>query len=386
MPESRLRIVVTGMMAQYPLGGITWDYVQYVAGLARLGHEVYYLEDTGQWPYDPNKEALVKDCSANLDCLADALGRFGLRESWAYRSPYYERWFGLSDERRREVVASADLVLNVSGMLQHPASYRPARLVYLDTDPVFTQIKLARGQADLAAIVDAHDVHFSYAENPEHAMPETGHRWRPIRKPIVLSEWHPKPPSRQVFTTVMNWTSYKDVEFGGRRYGQKDTEMKRFIDLPASVNVKLELAIASGKTRRTPKELLAYKGWNVVDPQSTCADMDGYRNYIESSMAEWSVAKHGYVEGKCGWFSERSACYLAAGKPVVAQDTGYGATLPTGKGLVAFHDLDSARDGIESVLADYDGHAAAARQIAEDYFDSDKLLSRLLEQALSSDA
>lgn len=383
---SSLRIIVTGLIAQYPLGGVTWDYVQYVLGLARLGHDVYYVEDTGQWPYNPVEGGLGKDCAFNVEYLAGLMSRFQLAERWAYRFPWQSQWFGLSDAKRKDVLQSADLLINISGTLERPEEYRQVRrLVYIDSDPVFTQVKLARGQADFRKLVDMHDVHFSFGESFSSAVPATGHRWRPTRQPIVLSEWRPSSLSREVFTTVMNWTSYKPVVYGNQSYGQKDMEFARFLDLPRLVApTVLEIAVNAGKTRRTPRALLGHRGWVVVDPEDVCPDLDSYRRYIESSKAEWSVAKNGYVVGQPGWFSCRSACYLAAGKPVVVQDTGFRTTLPVGEGVLAFTTLDEAVAAIKQVEANYGHHATAARGIAETYFDSDHVLTRLLDDALNT--
>jgi hypothetical protein len=381
---SNLRIIVTGLIAQYPLGGVTWDYFQYVLGLAQLGHEVYYLEDTGQWPYNPVEGGVAKDCAFNVEHLAGLMSRFGLAEQWAYRFPWQSQWFGLSEAKRREVIQSADLLINVSGTLERPEEYRRVRrLAYIDSDPVFTQVKLARGQLDFRKWIDLHDVQFSFGECLSPAVPDTGHQWRPTRQPIVLSEWHPEMPQREVFTTVMNWTSYKPVVYGNQSYGQKDVEFMRFRELPSLVTpTALEIAVNAGKTRRTPRQLLAHKGWRVVDPADVCPDLDTYRQYIESSKAEWSVAKNGYVLGQPGWFSCRSACYLAAGRPVVVQDTGFSAVLPVGEGLLAFSTVEEAVAAIKEIEANYARHAKAARALAVEYFDAAKVLTWLIDEAL----
>ncbi len=264
--SSRLRIIVSGLIAQYPLGGVTWDYLQYVLGLVRLGHEVYYFEDTGVWPYNPNEGGTAEGYEFNVGYLSDIMDRFGLAEHWAYCFPWESQWFGLSEHKREEVINTADILINVSGVLRNPWDYRTVNtLVYIDSDPVFTQVKLVRGQDDFRRMVDAHDVHFSFGENLSDQIPETGHDWWPTRQPIVLTEWRNDLEYRQVFTTIMNWTSYKSVEFEGQTFGQKDIEFRRFIDLPATVAPSiLELAVNEGKTKRTPRDLLTHKGWRVV--------------------------------------------------------------------------------------------------------------------------
>jgi hypothetical protein len=395
--SSSLRIVVTGLIGQHPMGGVAWDYVQFPLGLDRLGHDVYYLEDSGEWPYRPEggarrEEWLVPDCGPNVAHLAAVMEQFGLGDRWAYRCPMQPpRWFGLSDRRRNEVLRSADLLINVSGTLRRPDEYRSIpRLAYIDSDPVFTQIKLARGSRRLLRRVGAHDVHFSFGERLPADVPATGHDWRPTRQPIVLSEWRPAERVRDAFTTVMNWTSYDTVVHAGRRYGQKNVEFRRFLELPRLVRpTTLEVAVKAINRSRGPGSTLARlarHGWRVADPALVSRDLDSYRSYVATSRGEWSVAKNGYVQGSPGWFSCRSACYLAAGRPVVVQDTGFSRVMPAGEGLLAFSTLDEAAEGIRAVEADYGRHARAARAIAEAYFDSDKVLTRLVEKAMSSSA
>lgn len=380
------RIVVTGLIAQYPLGGMTWHYLQYVVGLARLGHDVLYLEDSGEWPYNPTEGGTGTDCAFNVRYLDRVLSRFGLGDRWAYCFPDDDRWFGVPGQRRDEMLARADLLLNVSGTLYRPEAYRQVeRLAYVDTDPVFTQIRLARGEPGARRSVDAHDAHFSFGEALRDPVPETGHRWIPTRQPVVLSEWTgASPAKREVFTTVMNWTSYDDAEWQGRRYGQKNREFDRFIELPRLVApVRLELALAAGRTEKSPYDLLRRKGWRVVDPAQACDDLDDYRSYLMSSRGEWSVAKQAYAAARPGWFSDRSACYLAAGRPVVVQDTGFAATLPVGEGIIAFSTPEEAALAIREVDARHDRHSRAARAIAQEHFDSAKVLARLLEDAFA---
>jgi len=384
---SPLRVIVTGLIAGYPLGGMAWHYLQYVLGLARLGHDVFYLEDSGRDPYNPMEGGPSKHCEYNVHYLSRLMSRFGLENRWAYCFREDSSWFGLSNEKRAAALESADLLINISGSLDRPADYGMVRrLVYVDTDPVFTQLKLLRGHARFLTRVEAHDVHFSFGERVSDTMPLTGYRWRPTRQPVVLSQWRPSTPRRDVYTTVMSWTSYKSETYRCRVYGHKDLEFIHFVDLPRMVApVVLEIASAPGRTAPMPHDLLADKGWQIVDPATACPDLDSYRDYIQSSKAEWSVAKNAYVQGRSGWFSERSACYLAAGRPVVVQDTGFSAVLPVGEGIVPFATLEEAVAAIREVEGNYARHAATARAIAEECFDSDKILTRLIEDALSGD-
>jgi hypothetical protein len=393
--SSTLRIAVTGLIGQHPrLGGVAWFYIQYVVGLARLGHEVYYIEDSGEWPYNDDggpsgNDWVERDPTQNVSYLAEVMARFGLADRWAYRFPLDSRWFGMSSARVQEVLESADLLINVSGTLEHAENYRKVRrLAYVDTDPVFTQVRFVRGlDAQFCRQVNTHDIHFSYAEClSSEFVPPTGHRWLPTRAPIVLSEWPPSgPPTRDDFTTIMNWTSYNAETYDGKTYGQKDVEFQRFLDLPGLVApAVLELAMGAGKNDPTPYQMLRDKGWLLVDPLDVCHDLDSMRTYTTSSKAEWSIAKHGYVAGRSGWFSERSARYLAAGRPVVVQDTGFSRVLPVGEGILPFNTVEEAVAGVREVESNYERHAKAAREIAEEYFDAGKVLSRLVDEASSA--
>lgn len=411
--NGRLRIIVSGLIAQHPfLGGITWHYLQYVVGLSRLGHDVYYFEDSGEVPYNldggpSGSDWVAADCSENVRCLSTIMSRFGLEGRWAYRDPGKSQWFGIPDSRRQAVLDSADLLLNVSGTIEYPSHYRSIRrLAYIDTDPVVTHVKIANRMSSFVERVQAHDIHFSFGERLSNAIPPTEFHWRPTRQPIVLSEWQPLSESRETFTTIMNWTSYAPLQYGERCFRQKDVEFKRFLELPERVTpVRMEVALSRTKHRDwegedddmphqlrklvranqwTAHELLAHAGWLVADAHENGGDLDTYRNYIRTSKAEWSVAKNAYVQGQPGWFSERSACYLAAGRPVITQDTGFASVLPVGEGILAFRTLDEAVAAVREVSGHYDRHAVAARGIADAYFDSGRVLTRLIDEAMNS--
>jgi hypothetical protein len=273
-------------------------------------------------------------------------------------------------------------------------------MAYVDSDPVFTQIKLASEDPVFRQRLDAHDVHFTFGERAPSPLFETGHQWRPTRQPILLDAWRPSPRQADVFTTVMSWTSYAPLVHAGRTYGQKDMEFERFLGLPARVcPLRLEVAVGglqhkeweiapAAPSHEAPAaggalaaDVLRRYGWSVIDPLQRCRDLDTYRDYIRSSMGEWSVAKNGYVQGRSGWFSCRSACYLASGRPVVVQNTGFDEILPVGRGIIPFSSLDEAADALREVAANYECHAKAARDVAAGWFDSDHVLNRLLESA-----
>lgn len=410
-----MRIIVSGLIAQHPLlGGITWHYLQFPVGLSRLGHDVYYIEDSGEWPYNLDggprgDDWIARDPSDNVDHIMRVMARFGLEGKWSYRFPTEPspRWYGMSDFERQEILRSADLFINVSGTLEHPDRYRAVpRMVYIDTDPVFTQIKIALPQPDFPERVAAHDVHFTFGETLLKGAIPNEFDWIATRQPIVLSEWQATLHPREVFSTVLSWTSYKPLLFQGNTYAQKDVELIRYLDLPHKASdTQLEVALGgthhidwetqfeklppaatrffSDEKRRTPAELLTHMGWRVVDAMQVCEGLDAYRNYVQNSKGECSVAKSAYVREHSGWFSDRSACYLAAGRPVVLQDTGFSEVLPTGEGLFAFETVEEAAAHMRTIQLDYKRHSAAARGIAEEFFDSAKVLSQLLDDALA---
>ena len=414
--SSKLRIIVTGLIAQHPeLGGVAWDYVQFPVGLARLGHDVYYFEDSGEWPYNRDGGPTgtnwnAYDCTQNVKHLAHVMLRFGLDEKWAYRFPIKPKWFGLNAEKRREVIKTADLLVNVSGTLERPEEYRQIpRLIYIDSDPAFTQIKLKlkRGYLKFQNRFHAHDVHFSFGEEllKSQKIPKTGHEWHSTRQPILLTEWHPNKPFRNIYTTVMSWTSYKPLRYANKTYGQKDLEFTRFLALPQLASpVRFEIALGNLQHTKwqteiksfpqeavewmrrrpdwTPQELLFQMGWLTTNALNACCDLNSYRDYIETSKAEWSVAKNGYVLGQSGWFSCRSACYLASGRPVVVQDTGFKNVIPVGKGILTFNSPEEAVSAVKEIEGNYPYHAQGAREIAEAYFDSDKVLAKLLDKVM----
>ena len=235
--KSRLRIVVAGLIGQYPLGGVSWDYFQYVLGLHRLGHDVYYLEDTGFWPYNPSENGLsATGCDFNIQYIQTIFKAHDLEDRWMFKfsaDTSDDVWFGLSDAKRAEVIQSADLLINVSGCLYQPADYQSIKkLIYIDSDPVFTQIKVASGLDSIDQQLDSHDRLFTFAENVNHCIPETDYNWYATRQPVVLSEWHHEQQSRNCLSTIMNWTSYESLWFDGQEYGQKDREFTDYFDLP----------------------------------------------------------------------------------------------------------------------------------------------------------
>ena len=380
-----MRIIVTGLVGQYAFGGVAWDYLQYVAGFRQLGHEVFYLEDTETWPDDPVNATISADCSYNVRYLREVMTRLDLGNQWIYRNAADGTYHGVSETEAKQFCASADLFINVSGCgWLRPEYLAIPKKIFIDSDPMFTQIGLALGLKEVIDRIGAHDFHFTFAENintPDCRVPTGGLKWIPTRQPVFL-DWFPVPttPPRDVFTTVMNWVSYKPSEYAGETWGQKDIEFLKFLDLPARTPQQFEIAMGRGQGGQRPTELIKQHGWEIIEPDEALPDPWTYRDYLKNSKAEWSVAKEGYRKSRSGWFSCRSACYLALGRPCVLQDTGWRAHYPTGNGLFAFETPDEALAGIAAINADYDRHSAGARAVAEKMFDARRVLGEMLEQ------
>jgi hypothetical protein len=365
---------------------MAWHHLQYVLGLARLGHDVRFIEDSDDYPscYDPSRGVVDEDPTYGLRFAATAFDRLGLSDCWAYHDAHTARWHGPAGDTVLGWLVRADLLLNISGVNPLRLWLRgvPARAL-IDTDPAFTQIRhLTDPRARDAA--EAHTAFFTFGENipaGRAMVPDDGFPWRPTRQPVVLDAWQvaAAPPEGR-FTTVMQWDSYPAREYGGRRYGMKSESFGPYLDLPLQCGRRFELAVGSSSS---PHEMLRDRGWLLRDPLEVTRDPWTYQEYLRGSMAEFGIAKHGYVEGRTGWFSERSACYLASGRPVLVQDTGFTDWLSARGGVVAFRTPEEAAAGVEELGMRYEFHACAAREIAAEYFDAKKVLPSLLELALT---
>ncbi|MBI3768890.1 MAG: glycosyltransferase family 1 protein [Deltaproteobacteria bacterium] len=385
-----MRIVVTGLIATYPVGGVAWDYVQYVHGLAALGHDVTYLEDTGQWVYSPTSQTFTDDCAANVAHLSTVLRHRDGAYRFAFRDPA-GALHGMEEDELRRRCRDAELFLNVSGACWLRDEYRGRGVAaYVDTDPCYSQAKLAAADAGTAdehvqysaAMIRRHDVFFSFAESigrPECTIPQAGLAWHPTRHPIVLADWPvTPPPARGVYTTVMSWKI--DVTppiVGGRIYGGKDVEFAKIRDLPGRTPAALEIAMAGA----APIAALRAGGWRVVDARDVSATPEAYQRYLAAARGELSVAKEAYVATRSGWFSTRSASYLASGRPVIVQDTGQSAHYPIGDAILVFTNGDEAAAALADVERDYPRRCAAAREIAATAFDAGTILRRLFADA-----
>lgn len=374
--SERLRIAVSGMVAAEPgQGGAAWAVLQYLLGLQRLGHEVLLVEPVRR--ADPGEPFPPARALAYLQAVAAEVGleEFTLVSGDGLRSA------PIPPPRLQEEMRSVDLLLNVSGMLRAPALLEPVPVrAYLDLDPFFNQLWHLQG-ADMSFAGHTHFVTIATGiGSAENEVPTLDLDWIETLPPVVLDHWpRVTAPAKATFTSVGHWRSYGPIEHEGRRYGMRAHSLRGLIDLPRRTPAEMALALGIHESERADIEALEGNGWKLLDPAAVAATPGRYRDLIRSSTGEIGIAKEGYVLSRSGWFSDRSASYLASGRPVVAQDTGFGRALPTGEGLLAFADTDGAAAALEDVLARPGAHEDAARAIAEDLLDSDRVLGRLLD-------
>lgn len=392
----KLRIIVTGLVGLYPVGGVAWDYLQYVIGFAKLGHEVYYHEDTWSWPYHPTKKTYTADGQYSAAYIDDFFKAYApeLCDRWHYLH-LHEMSYGMERAAFDKVARSADLLLNVSGACMVPDELSPQCIkIFLDTDPGYNQIMLSErlewseNVERWCAGVAGHDQHFTYAENIYGAdclVPRMQFQWKTTRMPVVLDLWKglSKEPAglSAAWTTISTWNAFKGkLVYQGAEYESKGAEFARLLDLPNRVSAPLRVAVGGVNA---PLELLAEHGWQVVDGPQATATPAMYQSFIMESKGEISPAKHVYVAMRTGWFSCRSACYLAASRPVVVQDTGFSSIIPCGQGILPFRSLEEAAEAIREVQGNYEHHSKAALASAREHFDSGRVLEKLIEDALS---
>jgi hypothetical protein len=353
-----------------------------------LGYEVYYVEAGGFQPSSIFANSEGDDRSLGAAAfLKRTLARFGLGDRWAFHALHADgRCYGMSEGQLKALYRAAELIINLHGAtLPLAEHYETDRLIYLETDPVAVQIELFKKRQQTIEYLLPHRAFFTFGENygkPDCKLPVSERfHFRPTRQPVVMDFWHANGNgSGHTFTTIGNWQQeWRDVKFKGEVYHwSKHHEFLQFLDLPACIKQPLELALS--RYSETDRQMLECKGWRVRDALGFSLELDSYRDYIGRSRGEFTVAKDQNIRLRSGWFSDRSATYLAAGRPVVTQETGFSNLLPTGEGLFAFSTLDEAVQAIESINADYDRHSSTAREIARDYFSYDVVLTRLLAE------
>jgi hypothetical protein len=378
-----LRIVVLGSMARHPFGGQTWLFVGWLRGLAALGHDVWYIEDDVEWPYDGARHTVTDDWTYASTHIGHTMQAVGFGDRWALRySPREGACWGRTGAEIDELYKTCDVLLNVVGTRLRDVHLDAPFRVYVETDPVTHELLWAEGDDFPRDHFAEHHAIATYGENygaPDCGVPLNGVTFVKTRQPVDLSLWPMTlTPDATCFTTIGNYRqSGKDVVYRGDTYHwSKHHEWNRFIDLPARVDQRFCVGL---NTTAEDRARLESHGWEVVSPLDLSLDVFGaYPDFIRASRAEFTVAKDQNVRLRSGWFSERDACYLASGKPVIAQDTGFGNVLPTGDGLFAVADVDEASAAVEEINRDYDRHCRAARAVAEECFEASAVAGRLL--------
>jgi hypothetical protein len=378
-------IVIAGSLAQKPRhGGHTWVFLQYLLGFRRLGWDVLFLDQLEpDMCVDEAGQPCPVEQSLNLSYLRDVMGHFGLEGTFAVVFNRGERVLGLSRQEVTERTKRAAFLLNIMGFLADPEILDQApRRVFLDIDPGFGQMWHALKLHDAFR---GHDDYVTIGQNighPDCAIPTCGLKWITMPQPIVLDYWPvTTTPRSACFTSIASWRGvYGPVEYQGKTYGLRVHEFRKFASIPRLSGEKFQLALEIHPSEVKDIQLLRANGWLLADPRVVAGDPTDYQRYIQGSKAEFMVAKNMYVQSQSGWFSDRSICYLASGKPVLAQDTGLKNLYPTGEGLLTFTSPEEAACGVEDLSNHYDRHMGKARAIAEAYFDSEKVLRGLLNK------
>jgi hypothetical protein len=369
-----VRVLFAGIVGRYPLGGVTWCSLMYLLGLRELGHEVFYIEDTGECVYDLEQNTRALNPSYGLRHIASSLAPYGLGDAWSFVN-YDGTYYGASRERVVDFARTADLFINLSGgtWFWRDEYTQIPRKVFIDSDPAFTQLAISKNEDWYVNFFRGFDHLFTFGANIGTDLcdvPTGEFNWKKTWQPVMTSLWRTDvAPQRDRYTSVMSWTIESFADVGGN----KDIEFLRFLDLPSRIGPRFELAVNG------PQDLLERHGWTTIPAMQISRTPDDYRTFIQSSRGEFGVAKHTYVSTRCGWFSDRTECYLAAGRPAIVQDTAWSRHLPSGEGLLAFTTLEEAADAIARVDGDYARHAARAREIASAEFDARHVLSSFIE-------
>jgi ATP-binding cassette subfamily B protein len=381
----RPKIVLLGMLTKIPVGGVAWLVGQYAAGFERLGYEVYYVEAHARTPSMFMRDEHDDGTRRAVRYLARIADRFGLGDRWAFQALHEGgHCYGMSAEQLDRLYRDASLIINMhGGTLPLPEHVANERLVFLGTDPVELEVEVHNAHRGAIEFLGQHVAWFTWGlnfGNPSCRLPWARFPFVPSPPPVVLDFWdNDVTPDGAPFTTIGNWRqAYRNVEFDGHVYRwSKHQQFMRILELPRLAQTPLELAL--GSYEADDRNTLVEHGWSVRPALEISRDLDRYREYIVDSAGELSAAKEQNVHFRSGWFSERSATYLASSRPAILQDTGFGAALPTGEGLFAFGDVDEANAALEAVQADPEHHRRAAREIAREYLSHDVVLGDMLE-------
>ncbi len=381
------KIVMLGMMTKIPVAGAIWGQMHYLEGLRRLGYDPYYVEAHARTPSMLMTSADDDPTALAVDFIGRIMERFGMADRWAFHALHDDdQVHGMTDTALKQLYKDAALLINYhGGTVPLPEHTATNRLVYLETDPVDTEIEVYEGRQETIDFLSAHCAFYTWGLNYNQPdcrvpMPSPFH-FKPQPPAVVLDLWDPPAnASCRRFTTIGNWRqAWREVVFQGETYTwSKHHEFLKCLDLPSRVSQEFELSLASyGPDDRA---MLEQHGWIVSDAAAISSDLDAYRSFVGASRGEFTVAKDQNIRLRSGWFSERSAQYLAAGRPVITQETGFSNVLPTGTGLFGFSTVNEIVDAVNRVNADYPAHAARAREIAAEFFDYRKVLGPMLAE------
>ena len=379
-----------GFMGSMPIAGVIWQHVHYVVGLQRLGHDVYYIEDSARLPYNPETFEVNNEFDYAAKVLDRLAGEFGFKNRWAFCARYLKNnpTAGLPLKKIRQLYRDADAILNICGTQEfNDDLLKSDRIIYVESDPGVEQIKIDQGVKSTIDYLSRHHALFTFGENvgtKKFPVPRHGFKWHATRQPIVTHLWKTNrvPKRAAVFTSIANWSTsgLKDITWRGRKYlWSKSREFLRFAAAPKRAGEAFELATTIQDL--CAREKFERNGWRLVSPLQMSIDYWHYRDYIQQSKGEFTAAKDQYVRLNTGWFSDRSACYLAAGRPVITQETGFTKNYGGDAGLLAFRSLGEIADAVKKINADYPKHSGAARQIAREIFEAEKVLKSLLDRA-----
>jgi hypothetical protein len=386
MSSTPKKIILLGMASKMPVAGVVWQTLHYIVGFRLLGHDAYYVEEHARTPSMFMTDETDDASSRAAEFIDGLMRRFDLGDRWAFHALHGDgHYYGMSESRLKELFESADVVINLhGGTFPLPHHSAAGKLVYLETDPVQLQIELHDGLKEAIDFLAPHHALFTFGENygrPDCGLPVSERfPFRPTRQPVVMDFWaQEEQPRRTAFTTIANWQQdWRTVQFNGETYHwSKHYEFLKIVDLPQRAGPIFELALSS--CNEATEHMLKSYGWTILPALSLSTDIDTYKRYITSSAAEFTVAKDQNVRLHTGWFSDRSATYLAAGRPVITQNTGFASILPTDQGLFSFDTMEDILAAVETIRSDYEKQCRAARAIAHEYFSHDVVLNRLLD-------
>ncbi|MEO5579640.1 MAG: hypothetical protein ABIR58_03210 [Gemmatimonadaceae bacterium] len=378
----RPKAIVVGFIGKLPFAGMSLYNLHYIAGLRDLGYDVHYVErqNNPDELYDPVADEMTDDPSHALAHIAEILPKFGIPNGRFSFIDRHDRCLCTSWSELRAAIDHADFIMTLCERAWCDEFAQCPRRVFVDGDPLFTQAAMLAGDGKAAGVLANYDTLFTYGTRigmNDCTIPAAGRNWIPTRPVAATRYWNVAPASASSpISGVSQWTGGKFVELDGRTYGYKNREYDRFIELPQRASERFSLAVGGSDA---PLSRLREFGWELVEPLEISGTIEAYQNFISGSRADLGIVKHAYVASRSGWFSDRSTCYLAAGRPVLHQDTGFGDWLPTGTGVLAFSNMEDLLSALDRLNSDYATHAVAARAIAEEYFEATKVVGRMLD-------